>query len=248
MAEIGSRYSKESHIYIPRRIHCLVMFVASSCPPQRVTVTSMTFQQAQDGDLHILVFPSVEASTATYPVYLRENKPQRRMEVCVCWHSSSSIITLHSPHCTGFHLEQAKSNCFRELSRHSGPVCTQITNRKALQLCLHCISWNSDAFAPWILTCTRMSRNMILQWCLHLAQGQVNTCDVPMAPNVPQCRSPDSRWWSHAFVFPFFCFRNCQEFQQDCWAHWDKSFVFYHKAIPASQVWTSSVACATEMT
>lgn len=49
--------------------------------PQSVLVTSMTFQQAQDGDLHIIVFPSVEASTATYPVYLRENKPQRRMEV-----------------------------------------------------------------------------------------------------------------------------------------------------------------------
>jgi hypothetical protein len=37
--------------------------------------------QAQDGAMHIIVWPSAESSMDTYPVYVRDNRPQPEMLV-----------------------------------------------------------------------------------------------------------------------------------------------------------------------
>ena len=40
----------------------------------------MTFMQAQDGSMHVVLWPSTEASSDTYPVYSRSVLPQAPME------------------------------------------------------------------------------------------------------------------------------------------------------------------------
>jgi hypothetical protein len=43
---------------------------------QGVEPGSLTFMQAQDGNLHVVVYPSQMSSDNTYPVYQRAVKPQ----------------------------------------------------------------------------------------------------------------------------------------------------------------------------
>lgn len=50
-----------------------------------VIPTALTFVQAQDGNLHVVVWHSAESSKDTYPVYQRNIKPQPIMLVSIKW-------------------------------------------------------------------------------------------------------------------------------------------------------------------
>lgn len=65
--------------------HCAVMpmKVRPCCLVQGVQVTALTFTQAQDGCMHIVLHPAQESSKDTYPVYCRGVQPQPEMPVSI---------------------------------------------------------------------------------------------------------------------------------------------------------------------
>ncbi len=46
------------------------------CCTQAVEPSSLAFMQAQDGNLHVVVWPSAESSKNCYPVFKRDPRPQ----------------------------------------------------------------------------------------------------------------------------------------------------------------------------
>ncbi|GFH22194.1 ubiquitin-like domain-containing protein, partial [Haematococcus lacustris] len=87
---LAGRFSPGSAIFIKRRDGSTIPMPVDPAEgishlqgrvaeQEGVEPTSLTFMQAQDGCMHVLVHPSAEPSGDTYPVYKRSLAPQPTM-------------------------------------------------------------------------------------------------------------------------------------------------------------------------
>lgn len=80
---------------------------------QGVAPSCFTFYQAQDGHMHISVYPSADASKDTYPVYRRTGRPQPKMFVSTHAHPHALCVSGVFEH---------ENACLMKCTGHGGMV------------------------------------------------------------------------------------------------------------------------------